>query len=283
MKQLNTIHDKEVCEMLYSIHTDSPLIKEQEDRMNKMLDCDYSKVDIEKMVNELNLTPASKVKLKTTLEKFPELFGGGLGRLKDGVASIDLIEGATPVASRYYNLPKAYEETARKEIERMVEIGVLKQLSPFEDTPWAAPSFGTPKKTGDIRIVTDFRKMNAWIQRKPFPLPRIGEQLQKLNKFKGAITLDLSQGFYIIPLDKKSQKICTTVLPWGKYAFLRLPLGVESTPDTFQDVMMNLLGHLKYVLVYIDDVLIIQKEGELVDDHLQKLKHVLTILQNVGF
>ena len=48
MKQLNTIHDKEVCEMLYSIHTDSPIIKEQEDWMNKMLDCDYSKVDIEK-------------------------------------------------------------------------------------------------------------------------------------------------------------------------------------------------------------------------------------------
>ena len=47
--------------------------------------------------------------------------------------------------------------------------------------------------------------------------------------------------------------------------------------------MMKLLGHLKYVLVYIDDVLIIQKEGELVDDHLQKLEHVLTILQNVGF
>ena len=95
MKQLNTIHDKEVCEMLYSIHTDSPLIKEQEDRMNKMLDCDYSKVDIEKMVNELNLTPASKIKLKTTFKKFPELFGGGLGKLKDGVASNDLTEGAT--------------------------------------------------------------------------------------------------------------------------------------------------------------------------------------------
>ena len=46
---------------------------------------------------------------------------------------------------------------------------------------------------------------------------------------------------------------------------------------------MKLLGHLKYVLVYIDDVLIIRKEGESVDNHLQKLKHVLEILQNAGF
>ena len=283
MKQLNTIYNRKVCEMLYSIHTDSPIIKEQEDQMNKMLDCDYSKVDIKKIVNELNLTLASKIKLKTTLKKFPELFGGGLGKLKNGVASINLMEGATQVARTYYNLPKAYEETARKEIKHMVEIGVLKQLSPFEETTWAAPSFGTPKKTSDIRIVTDLRKMNTWIQRKPFPLPRIGEQLQKLDKFKGATALNLSQGFYTIPLDEKNQKICTMLLPWGKYAFLRLPMGVASAPDTFQGVMMNLLGHLKYVLVYIDDVLIIQKEEESVHDHLQKLKHVLTILQNASF
>ena len=83
----------------------------------------------------------------------------------------------------------------------------------------------------------------------------------------------LFQGFYTIPLDKKSQKICTT----GKYAFLRLQMGVASAPDTFQGVMMKLLGHLEYVLVYIDDVLIIQKEGESVDDHLQKLDTVLAI------
>ena len=46
---------------------------------------------------------------------------------------------------------------------------------------------------------------------------------------------------------------------------------------------MKLLGHLEYVLVYTDNVLIIQKEGELEDYHLNKLQHVLAILQNTGF
>ena len=63
----------------------------------------------------------------------------------------------------------------------MVEIGVLQQLDPFEATLWAAPSFGTPKKIGDICIIADFRKMNAWIQCKLFPLPHIAKQLQKLD------------------------------------------------------------------------------------------------------
>ena len=56
--------------MLYLIHTDSPILKEEEDRMNKMFDCDYTRVNIDKLVNELDLTPASKIKLKTTLVKF---------------------------------------------------------------------------------------------------------------------------------------------------------------------------------------------------------------------
>ena len=47
-------------------------------------------------------------------------------------------------------MPKAYVNVAKKEILRMVEIGVLKELPCLVDSQWAAPSFGVPKKTGDI-------------------------------------------------------------------------------------------------------------------------------------
>ena len=73
---------------------------------------------------------------------------------------------------------------------------------------------GFPKKTGDIRIITDFRELNKWVEVDPFPLQRINETLQKFEKFKSATALDLSFGFYLIPLDKESQKICSTILPW---------------------------------------------------------------------
>ena len=127
------------------------------------------------------------------------------------------------------------------------------------------------KKTEDLKMLTDFREVNKRITRKPFPLPRIMESLQKIEKFRLAIAIDLSQGYYNIPLSEKSQKICTTILPWGKYSYQQLAMGIASAPDIFQSIMMDLLGDLDYVLCYIDDVLILQREGESEDNHLQKV------------
>jgi hypothetical protein len=50
---------------------------------------------------------------------------------------------------------------------------------------------------------------------KPFPLPKISDILRKLSGFKYATAIDLSMGYYNIPLDLEAQKLCTTILPWG--------------------------------------------------------------------
>ena len=60
-------------------------------------------------------------------------------------------------------------------------------------------------------------------------------------------------------------------------------MGVASAPDIFQHIMVDLLGHLDYVLVYIDDILIIQQQHESEEDHLLKIEKVLGILENAGF
>ena len=156
LKRVNTLVDREMCEMLYSIHTDSPLIKEMEERADRILDVDYSKVDIPAMVNELDITEASKRKLITTLQKFPKLFGGGLGKLTNmKPATIKLKKGSKPYAGRYYNLLKAYYAPT-KEVEQMVEIRILRELPWNDDSPWCAPSFSVPNKTLDMRVVTNF-------------------------------------------------------------------------------------------------------------------------------
>ena len=69
LKSVGMLQSKDVCSMLYSIHTDSPLIKEAEDRQNKMLDADYSKVDISKMINNLEISDTSKSKLFKCLRR----------------------------------------------------------------------------------------------------------------------------------------------------------------------------------------------------------------------
>ena len=76
------------------------------------------------------------------------------------------------------------------------EEAVLGKLSYDDGFPWVSPTFTQPKKTGDIRILTNFRKMNLAIERKLFPLPWIGETIQMLEHFLSAVVLDRLQGYY---------------------------------------------------------------------------------------
>lgn len=107
--------------------------------------------------------------------------------------------------------------------------------------------------------------------------------LQKLEQFSYATGLDLSMWYYHIPLDEKSQKLCTTILPWGKYSYAKLPMGLSCSPDILQNIMNELLGDLQYVLVYIDDILILNTKTETAEDHIAKIDQVLKRLEKVGF
>jgi hypothetical protein len=148
------------------------------------------------------------------------------------------------------------------------------------DSPWASPSFITPKKDGTVRFIGDFRELNKRIARKPFPLPKISTVLQELEGFTFATALNLNMGCYTIRLDPESSKICTIIFPWGKYSYQRLPMDVATSPDIFQAKMSELMATLEFVRAYIDDLLCITK-GSL-EDHLVKLGLVLTRLQDAG-
>ena len=90
-------------------------------------------------------------------------------------------------------------------------------------------------------------------------------------------------GYYHIPLDEESQKLCTTILPWGKYSYAKLPMGVACSPDIFQKIMNEVLGDLPFVLVYLDDILILSDQDNTYEQHLNKISQVLERLKNKGF
>ena len=95
-----------------------------------------------------------------------------------------------------------------------------------------------------------------------------------MEKFKYATAVDLRKGYYHILLNKATQKLCTTVLPWGKYSCERLPMGIATSPDIFQKAMNDVFGGIDYVIVYLDDILILSNEDYTFDDHLAKLNEV---------
>ena len=121
--------------------------------------------------------------------------------------------------------------------------------------------------------MTDFRKLNKVLKRKPYPIPKIMDILNTIQRFTYASTLDLSMGYYTICLDKKSQSICTTMTPWGKYSYMRLPMGILCAPDIFQDRMSALVDDLEQVYPYLDDLLLVT--GGSLEDHLKILECIL--------
>jgi hypothetical protein len=87
-------------------------------------------------------------------------------------------------------------------------------------------------------------------------------------------------GYYTIRLDPMASEMCTIIFPWGKYSYLRLPMGFAGSAGIFQAEMGNLMVSLEYVRAYIDDLLVITK-GSL-GDHLAKLEAMFIRLQDAG-
>eukprot|EP00804_Cyclotella_cryptica_P013535 CCRYP_017229-RA/>CCRYP_017229-RA protein AED:0.35 eAED:0.35 QI:0/0/0/1/0/0/2/0/266 len=87
-------------------------------------------------------------------------------------------------------------------------------------------------------------------------------------------------GYYTIRLDPDASKICTIIFPWGKYSYLRLPMGVACSPNIFQAKMAEPMATLEFFQTYLDDLLCISK-GSL-EDHLTKLRQVFIRLRDAG-
>jgi putative transposase len=280
LKERGQLQDTSLLNYLYSLTTDtSEVLLEAEERQSRILDANYEKVDPDEFVRGLtNLSAKEQNELSTVLKKYSILFGGGLGLLRIKPVHLALRENVKPVHARAFPIPQALLKPTKTEVNRLTKIDVFEKAY---DSEWAAPTFVKQKKTGDIRILTDFRGLNNCLIRTPFPLPKISDLLQRLTGFRYASAIDLSMGYYHIPLDEYSQKLCTTILPWGKYRYKRLPMGIKTSPDIFQAVINDILGDLDFAQVYLDDILITSNGS--FQDHLQKLDIVFKRLENANF
>jgi hypothetical protein len=126
-----------------------------------------------------------------------------------------------------------------------------------------------------LRSVADFWELNKRIKQKPFPIPKIQDMLQKLQGFMYTSSLDLNMRYYHIELTPNASRLCTVVLPWGKYKYLQLPMGLRNSPNIFQEKMSKLMTGLEFAHAYIDDLRVISKDTfeNHLDHFLKKFSH----------
>ena len=96
MSSFGTLQCRDTLNMAYEAVTEDPILKQVEDRHKNILDTDYSKVDINEMVEVLKLSLITKKHLIRTLKKFPDLFGDGLGRVNVDPVNIGARKDAKP-------------------------------------------------------------------------------------------------------------------------------------------------------------------------------------------
>ena len=114
--------------------------------------------------------------------------------------------------------------------------------------------FTISKPDGSLWSLADLRELNNRIKHYPFPIPKVQDMLQKLEGIMWATLLDLNMGYYHILLTPKASRLCTVVLPWGKYEYLRLPMGLCNSPNIFQEKMSKLMSGLEFARAYLNNL-----------------------------
>ncbi|POM57987.1 Gag-pol fusion protein [Phytophthora palmivora] len=157
------------------------------------------------------------------------------------------MKDANPFAARPFPIPRAYYDASRKEIQRLIRLGVIE---PDTSSPWESPTFVIPKRNRSVRLVCDFRRLNKELVRHYNPVPVIPHELRSLPKPKYISAFDVPMSFYAQLLARQNRHVAAIVLPIGKFVFNRLPMGVFTAPDEFQAAMDELLGDLDFAWVY---------------------------------
>ena len=159
--------------------------------------------------------------------------------------------------------PKWYNEI-EKQTNNMLEKDVIEPSnSPYRFYPVLAQ-----KKDGEVRFAIDFRGLNSVTVADRYPIPRIEEIFAEIKASTHFVLLDLSSGFWHIPLNPSQRHFTAFSTHRGHWQFKRLPFGVINGPASFQRWMDIVLGDLRKegVLVYIDDILIhATSEATLID------------------
>ena len=225
-----------------------------------------------------HLSDEEKQKLRSAFTGHDRLFEGKLGCYPGKKIQLELKPDAKPHYSRPYPVPQKHEQVFRDEAAHLCREGVL---APCGSSEHAYPTFIIPKKDNRVRWVSDFRILNDMLVRKQYGLPRIQDILRRRKNYKYMTKIDISMQFYTFELTEESSWLCVIVTPFGKYRYLRLPMGICNSPDFAQEIMEDIFKDmLQDIEIYIDDIGIFDDDF---DEHMSKVRRVLTRLQENGF
>ena len=247
-----------------------------------------------------HLSDSQKRKLISCLEEHKDLFvtdeNPELGYTDLVQHKICLKPDYKSKYQRPYRLTPDKKNILRDHLEELLRQGIIAPVEETEDIPITSPIVLVSKRIRNksqdssksnsltqFRFCCDFRFLNSQCQNFQYFLPDLNDLTESFSDRKPAFltSIDLSSGFFQLPIASESQRFTAFNTCFGTYKFLRLPMGLSSAPASMQLLMDKVLTGLTFrsCLCYLDDVLI---TSETFEKHIEDLNEVFDRLQNAG-
>jgi hypothetical protein len=187
---------------------------------------------------------------------------------------IELLPGTAPISKRPYRMPPNDLEEIKKQIKELLEKGYIRPSS----SPWGAPVLLVEKKDGTLRMVVDYRSLNEVTIKNKYPLPMINDLFDQLVGAKVFSKIDLQSGYHQLKIHEQDIPKIAFTTRYGLYEYTVMSFGLTNAPAYFMSMMNKVFMEYldKFVVVFIDDILVFSKSEE---EHEEHLRLVLEKLQ----
>ena len=188
--------------------------------------------------------------------------------------TIDIIPGSEPCSRPAYRMSADELAALREKLTELSEKGFIRPSI----SPYGAPVLFVPKKDGGLHFCVDWRMLNQQTVKNSYPLPRIDDLLDQLHGSTCYSKIDLNSAYYQVRIKEEDIHKTAFRTKYGLYEFTVLGMGLCNAPATFMRLMNDVLRPFldKFVLCFLDDILIFSKTPE---EHVEHVRLVLDALQ----
>ncbi|GBG90891.1 hypothetical protein CBR_g51398 [Chara braunii] len=226
-------------------------------------------------VSEKGEAVKSPPEIEKVIAQYSDLFEEPTGVVeREVVLVIEVVPGSKVPRGRIYRMSPAEFDELRRQLKELTEKGWIRPST----SPYGAPVLFVPKKGGPLRMCIDYRGLNAITVKNAEPLPRIDDLLDRVQGCRYFTKIDLKSGYHQIAVRPEDQHKTAFQTRYGLYEFVVMPFGLCNAPGTFQHAMNRIFHDYldKFIVVYLDDILIFSRT---VEEHLEHLKIVLGLLR----
>ncbi|GJW15961.1 putative reverse transcriptase domain-containing protein [Tanacetum coccineum] len=208
---------------------------------------------------------------------FIDVFSEDLSRLppqRQVDFHIDLVPGTTSVVKSPYRLAPSEMQELYKQLQELQDKGFIRP----SHSSWGAPVLFVKKKDDSLRMCIDYRELNKLTVKNRYPLPMIDDLFDQLQGARYFSKIDLRSGYHQLRVHEDDILKTAFRTRYRHFEFTVMPFGLTNAPAVFMDLMNRVYKPYldKFVIVFINDILIYSKTKE---DHEVHLKLVLELLK----